>query len=355
MIRSDDSVPSIFPTAINGTAWEYINGHWQLVDSLETGKGYWIKAPSAISQVITGSSLSSLTISLNAGWNLIGSVDHDIPAPSIGGIITGNTYNYNGSYSIASTIKPGKGYWIKSSGGTLNLGPASMPKFAPENFDVYSNITITDKNGSNQVLYLKENNEKGLALDRYEMPPAISSDNFDARFSSNRILEAYPADGQSAATYPITIRSAEYPLTISWEIKNSNGKTFTLGIEQNGKNISQPAISGKGEVNIQSRLTSLFITVGGQSELPKEFSLSQNYPNPFNPTTTIRYALPKAAHVTLRVFDILGREVATLVNADQEAGFKSISFDAGAFASGVYLYKVEAGTFIDVKKMVVLK
>jgi hypothetical protein len=89
--------------------------------------------------------------------------------------------------------------------------------------------------------------------------------------------------------------------------------------------------------------------------LPKEFSLSQNYPNPFNPTTTIRYALPKAAHVTLRVFDILGREVATLVNADQEAGFKSISFDAGAFASGVYLYKVEAGTFIDVKKMVVLK
>ena len=314
-----------------------------------------MKLPAAISQVISGAPLPSLSILLNAGWNLIGSVDHDIPVPPIGGIITGNTFGYTGSYVVVNTIKPGKGYWIKSSGGTLNLGSVVTPKVALDNFDTYSSVTITDKNGSNQVLYLRENTEKGLDLGRYEMPPALSSGNFDARFSTNRILEAYPADAQSIAKYPITIRSTEYPLTVSWEIKNDGTKTFTLGVGQNEKIISQCAMHGNGTIKISGNATSLLITVEGRREVPEEFSLSQNYPNPFNPVTAIQYALPQPAHVTLKVFDILGREVATLVSADQEAGFKNINFDASALSSGMYLYKIQAGTFSDAKKMLVIK
>ncbi|MGA9363425.1 MAG: T9SS type A sorting domain-containing protein [Bacteroidota bacterium] len=89
--------------------------------------------------------------------------------------------------------------------------------------------------------------------------------------------------------------------------------------------------------------------------LPHEFSLAQNYPNPFNPSTTIRYALPAALHVTLKVYNTLGQEVAALVDEFQEAGYKSAEFNAGSLASGVYFYRVTAGSFVDTKKLLILK
>ncbi len=90
-------------------------------------------------------------------------------------------------------------------------------------------------------------------------------------------------------------------------------------------------------------------------ELPTHFSLSENFPNPFNPVTTIRYTLPVDADVNLTVVDVLGREVSVLVNERQTPGYKSVEFNASNFASGVYLYKLTAGTFSDIKKMIVTK
>jgi hypothetical protein len=89
--------------------------------------------------------------------------------------------------------------------------------------------------------------------------------------------------------------------------------------------------------------------------LPEDFGLSQNYPNPFNPTTTISYQLPVDAHVTLVVSDIMGREVATLVNGQEEAGYKSVTFDASHLASGIYLYRLQAGNFVESKKLMLMK
>jgi len=91
-----------------------------------------------------------------------------------------------------------------------------------------------------------------------------------------------------------------------------------------------------------------------------EFTLSQNYPNPFNPTTTLQYELPTDAQVKIRIFDILGKEVKTLVNNQQNAGFKSIQWNATNNAgqpvsAGLYLYTIEAGAFRQTKKMVLLK
>lgn len=88
---------------------------------------------------------------------------------------------------------------------------------------------------------------------------------------------------------------------------------------------------------------------------PKEYSLSQNFPNPFNPTTVIQYQLPSDCKVNLKVYDLLGRELITLVNGDQTAGFKEATFNAHGFASGVYIYCLSAGKFTSIKKMMVLK
>lgn len=89
--------------------------------------------------------------------------------------------------------------------------------------------------------------------------------------------------------------------------------------------------------------------------LPKEFALFQNYPNPFNPETTIRYQLPKNQFVMLKVYDLLGGEVAALVNEIQDAGSYNIIFDASKVPSGVYFYSIQAGDFKQIKKMILMK
>jgi hypothetical protein len=85
------------------------------------------------------------------------------------------------------------------------------------------------------------------------------------------------------------------------------------------------------------------------------FSLSNNYPNPFNPTTIINYSVPEIEFVTLKVYDVLGNEIAVLVNKEMEQGSYEISFDATMIPSGIYFYRFEAGSFVETKKMVVMK
>ncbi len=88
---------------------------------------------------------------------------------------------------------------------------------------------------------------------------------------------------------------------------------------------------------------------------PNDFDLSQNYPNPFNPSTTISYKLSAVGYVTLKVYDVLGREVETLVNRKQNPGSHTVTFDASKLPSGVYFYRLIAGSFVETKKMVLIK
>jgi len=95
----------------------------------------------------------------------------------------------------------------------------------------------------------------------------------------------------------------------------------------------------------------------------KTFALEQNYPNPFNPATKIRFSIPSVGthsyaspqNVLLKVYDVLGKEVVTLVNEQREPGVYEVQFDAGGLPSGIYFYKIQAGSFVQTKKMILLK
>lgn len=91
-----------------------------------------------------------------------------------------------------------------------------------------------------------------------------------------------------------------------------------------------------------------------ENELPREYSIS-NYPNPFNPTTRISYSLPEASYVTLKVFDILGSEIVTLVNGAKPSGKYEVEFDASQLPSGTYIYKLTAGNYQTIRKMLLIK
>ncbi len=97
------------------------------------------------------------------------------------------------------------------------------------------------------------------------------------------------------------------------------------------------------------------VGIGQNTGIPMQYGLDQNYPNPFNPTTYIKFQLPEGGNVKITVFDILGKEVASLINEKMEAGYHNVEFNASNLASGLYIYKMESGDFTDVKKMMLIK
>ena len=121
-------------------------------------------------------------------------------------------------------------------------------------------------------------------------------------------------------------------------------------------------IASHGNGVYERKLLPIQTDVENEGENPIRFQLEQNYPNPFNPTTTLKYSIPvgdayyaSPTNVTLKIYDVLGREVATLVNKEQQPGSYEVIFDASGLTSGVYYYKLTAGSFVETKKMILIK
>jgi hypothetical protein len=123
-------------------------------------------------------------------------------------------------------------------------------------------------------------------------------------------------------------------------------------IDETGKKINVTLKSGNS-VLINDPTINKLVVLG--NKIPLEYSLGQNYPNPFNPVTTIKYSLAKNDMVMLKVYDVLGNEVATLVNENKDAGIYTVNFNASQLASGIYFYRLTAGTFVETKKMILLR
>lgn len=340
--RSDNSVASVYPAAIAGTLYEYGMGGYTLKDSLIPGKGYWAKFPASGSQNILGDPQNSIAVNVDSGWNIIGSVDHAVPVPS-GGIVASNVYEYSAGYSIASSILPGRGYWVKtSSGGSLILGPASTPK-RDDKLAAAGAITFASGAGK-QTLYVSGNPMAASELAYYELPPASPRGGFDVRFASGRLLES----AQAGREFQIRISNPSNIINLNWEMKNVQADLLIGG--------NSLPLSGSGNVvGMKGASEMILRIIRTMAGIPEAYRLEQNHPNPFNPATNFEFAIQHPSSVSLKVFDLLGQEVATVVHEVLEAGVHRRSWDAGGLPTGVYFYRLDAGSFTETKKLMLVR
>jgi len=196
----------------------------------------------------------------------------------------------------------------------------------------------------------------------FEMPPESPvSDVFDARFTSGRILEAYSPANHDNLTFPIDIKAANGPVTVSWSIVNSSSKHFILTDGSNGKYVKPRDLASNGSMKVAtSGNLQLLLKVSGGANLPKQFALGQNYPNPFNPSTHFNVELPKAAFLNVTVYNVLGQKVATLVDEVRNAGTYTITWDGRAqtgtdVSTGLYFIRMSAEKFTAVQKVMLMK
>jgi hypothetical protein len=338
--------------------YKYTSTGYVGVSTLSAAEGYWLFHTGARVYNWNGTVQSGVlypklnyaavdTIDAFPGWNIIGVYEYQINPSSIvtipAGLITNPLYNYipGSGYSIATSLTQGNGYWVQmNAGGKIILPGRTTEKIINQtkNYikDSWGKIIVTDLNNMSFALYSSNNNSEQLLL-----PPAPPANIFDVRYSSQSLVENIATAKEiniSNAVYPIKIKAEK----VSIEIKDAiTGKV--LGTVEDGK-----------ELVITDQAVTKISVSGGES-IPTEFSLNQNYPNPFNPTTKISYNVPQESNVTLKVFNSLGEEVITLVNENQQAGKYELNFNSTGLASGMYLYKIQAGSFTQTKKMILMK
>lgn len=355
VLVADPQKNSVFPTSISN-AFYYNNGYFQSA-TLEPGVGYWLKFSSAQSVEMYGNGITCDTIQLVEGWNMIGTVSDSVLISAIvqdpPDIVVSQYFSFNNGYVPASgKLAPLQAYWVKagSGGGSIILSAEAFGKSVGEEknpLKSFNSITITDRTGSSQTLYFGSMQEGNTTVGQYAMPPAPPVGVLDARFTSQQYAEVYPQTFEKAVSYPVTIQNAVYPVTVSWSITDASknfridGMTETSGF---GK-----TMSGKGSLVLQNPPTAITLAVTGERSTPTEYALSENYPNPFNPSTTIDVALPAQSNISLRVFNILGEQVAQLASGVLEEGRYSFTWygttDAGVpVSTGVYFYKLETSS-----------
>lgn len=197
----------------------------------------------------------------------------------------------------------------------------------------------------------------------------VKSDTANGGFNQRDLYMQYSLNDGSTWSTPVRLTNTptideSYPSVSLWNAGSTGGNYELNLVYMKDPGVGPSAFNGNGVLAVPPTRNQLIyrrivgtspIGIGNNQNILKDYHLAQNYPNPFNPSTTIEYNLIKSGLVSLKVYDVIGREVATLVNEVQTAGVKSLQFDASSLPSGIYIYKISAGDFSDTKKMILVK
>jgi hypothetical protein len=366
------SVPGINPNGMGVDTWwayrdmntnvfKHSNGYLS-VTTTTPGIGYWMRhSGSRIYNTgdewpATGiQKVAHTPLNGTAGWNLIGGYELSVVATGVTtnppGLQSGPIYKFSTGYLPAATINPGYGYWINLSAAGQIIIPETLAKgeepkeWFPEN---WGKIILTDATETTYTLYAVKGE---VDLTQYELPPSPLEGMFDIRFSSGRIAEVLDDTEKTiemtGINYPVRVKVKNMNITLKDEFGNEVNTTLRNGEE---------LIISNNSINRLKIVSSQFLN-------PVEYSLEQNYPNPFNPSTKIRYQLPKETKVTIKIYDILGAEVISLVDEKKEPGYYEVELNGKDLSSGIYFYRMMASdlstgsgqVFVETKKMILLR
>jgi Secretion system C-terminal sorting domain/Viral BACON domain len=327
--------------------------------------GYWIKTSCAITLDIAGNAVPvSTPITVTKGWNLVSylpdaTLATETALASLSGTLLvglgfdGNGLVYQpgqGQFNTLTELSSCFGYWVKvSQNGTLTYHDGPLPG---------SSIMVKAEEAADLTL-----GAGGVYATTRWMNLYSRNLTLDGKpVASGSVVEAFSKDGLKVGSFVMTKSNkfgfmpvyADDPTTSVVE-GVIPGESFTLAI--NGNATSEEFVWGN--VGDNAEVLNLSAKTTGGS-LPTSFSLNQNYPNPFNPTTTISFALPTAGKARVEVFDLLGRQVATIFDGYATAGETRVTWDSRnsggmPVSSGVYFYRLTADKFTETKKMTLLK
>ena len=319
LFPQDSSVTSLFPFALTKAFSYQLTGYTQN-DFMSPGIGYWLKFGVNQNVEVIGETLLFDTISVRQGWNLVGTISKPLSVMSVETIPPNNInspfYGFEGSYTQSDTLKPGKGYWVKCSQAgviILSSGSSALKKPLQNSLDLlssFASIKVSDISGVSQSLFVTSSEVENI--DYYELPPIPPAGIFDARFTTGRMLEVVKKGEKREI--PISVSSAIYPITISWDIIDEN---FAAILRAGNEGYS---MAGSGSVTLTNPNDKLFLLINTESASPEKFALEQNYPNPFNSNTIIKFSIAKEVQVNLSVYNILGEKVSELKDEVMKPG-----------------------------------
>ena len=380
--------------------YDYVDNGYTYDGILAETEGYWLGTVQDATIDVKGTPVdSNFTMSLSQGWELISnplvldvSVDSltftkDATTKTHAEAVTAgwvnSIYGYSGTgYASATTFSPWSGYWmaVLETGVDMTFpihrhDGSGSARSREDDWMITFDAQVDGANDGTTMIGYAETATDGFDAEHDAVqPPNPPGPDYVSLFITHPewnyplgdkfakdIRASIPADEYKE--WLLSIESSESDVQLNWTLMDipddyEVGYNIDDGIYFND-------MRSVGTINISAD-TEIIVRVGSQvlgiddETIPEVFALHQNYPNPFNPITTLRYDLPEQSMVNIIIYDLLGRQVKSLVNQTQDAGFKSVIWNATndygkPVSAGVYLYQIQAGEFVQTKKMVLLK
>ena len=337
----DTGYETLFPNSVANTLYAFGVGY-EPTTELALGEGYWLRFDDAGSNELTGGTVDNLLASLAEGWNLVSGGSNECGIDDPNGIVVPNTlYGFGVGYEPASSLQPGSGYWLRTdAAGDVTFTSTGAARVRPFT-DRMKDANSISFNGNAIYFGVEVPDNEKLS---YSLPPKPQAGSFDVRFAgdwkyteSSGIIELMNNTDMISVQFSIKDGS-------EWILESASGKVI---------------LNGNGEIQIVNS-DSYSLYKGSVSRTPETFALHQGYPNPFNPETTISYDISNVGNVEIVVYDMMGREIKTLVSGYHTPSTYQVVWNGTdnrgkIVPSGVYFYRMNSSKFTQVNKVMFLK